>query len=134
MFALARKIRRPPSQHAAGDWEKKKFMGVEIAGKTLGVVGLGNIGRQAASGGVGLKMNVIGFDPLAAEELPAGVRVRSRSTSSSRSSDFITLHVPLTPETEEAVRRRDLREDEEGRASSTARAAASSTRRRCSRR
>ena len=53
-------------------WEKKKFMGVEIAGKTLGVVGLGNIGRQAAERGVGLKMNVIGYDPFPPKQLPGG--------------------------------------------------------------
>ena len=50
-------------------------MGAEIAGKTLGVVGLGNIGRQAAERGVGLKMNVIGFDPFPPKQLPAGVKV-----------------------------------------------------------
>ena len=65
MFALARKIPQASELMRQGVWEKKKFMGVEIAGKTLGVVGLGNIGRQVAERGVGLKMNVIGYDPFA---------------------------------------------------------------------
>jgi D-3-phosphoglycerate dehydrogenase len=78
-----------------GEWEKKKFMGVEIAGKTLGVVGLGNIGRNAASRGVGLGMNVIGFDPFPPKELPAGVKVVSFDELVAK-SDFVTLHVPLT--------------------------------------
>ena len=60
-----------------GIWEKKKFMGAEIAGKTLGVIGLGNIGRQAAERGVGLKMNVIGYDPFPPKQLPAGVKLVS---------------------------------------------------------
>src|SRR6478735_5787117 len=74
MFALARKIPQAADTMRNGIWEKKKFMGVEIAGKTLGVVGLGNIGRQAAERGVGLKMNVIGFDPFPPKQLPAGVK------------------------------------------------------------
>ncbi|HVR03157.1 MAG TPA: NAD(P)-dependent oxidoreductase, partial [Polyangia bacterium] len=72
MFALARKIPGADASMKRGEWEKKKFMGVEIAGKTLGVVGLGNIGRNAASRGVGLGMNVIGYDPFPPKELPAG--------------------------------------------------------------
>src|ERR1700690_2846002 len=72
MFALARKIPGADASMKRGEWEKKKFMGVEIAGKTLGVVGLGNIGRNAASRGVGLGMTVIGYDPHPPKELPPG--------------------------------------------------------------
>jgi D-3-phosphoglycerate dehydrogenase len=81
-----------------GEWEKKKFMGVEIAGKTLGVVGLGNIGRNAAQRGVGLGMNVIGFDPYPPKTLPDGVKVVSFDELVAK-SDFITLHVPLVDST-----------------------------------
>jgi D-3-phosphoglycerate dehydrogenase len=95
MFALARKIPAADASMKRGEWEKKKFMGVEIAGKTLGVVGLGNIGRNAASRGVGLGMNVIGFDPFPPKELPTGVKVVSFDELVAK-SDFITLHVPLT--------------------------------------
>jgi D-3-phosphoglycerate dehydrogenase len=98
MFALARKIPQAAESMRQGIWEKKKFMGAEIAGKTLGVIGLGNIGRQAAERGVGLKMNVIGYDPFPPKQLPAGVTLASLDEVISK-SDFITLHVPLTPET-----------------------------------
>jgi D-3-phosphoglycerate dehydrogenase len=95
MFALARKIPGADASMKRGEWEKKKFMGVEIAGKTLGVVGLGNIGRNAASRGVGLGMNVIGYDPFPPKELPAGVKLVSLDDVVTK-SDFVTLHVPLT--------------------------------------
>src|SRR3954468_9740907 len=98
MFALARKIPQASELMRQGVWEKKKFMGAEIAGKTLGVVGLGNIGRQAAERGVGLKMNVIGYDPFPPKQLPAGVKLASLDEVVTK-SDFITLHVPFTPET-----------------------------------
>jgi len=98
VFALARKIPQAADAMRQGIWEKKKFMGVEVAGKTLGVVGLGNIGRNAAERGVGLKMNVIGYDPYPPRELPAGVKLASLDDVITK-SDFITLHVPLTPDT-----------------------------------
>src|SRR3954447_14480231 len=102
MFALARKIPQAADSMRQGIWEKKKFMGVEIAGKTLGVVGLGNIGRQAAERGVGLKMSVIGYDPIVKSEtgLPAGVKLASLDDVITK-SDFITLHVPLTTDTKD---------------------------------
>ena len=98
MFALARKIPQAAASMKQGIWEKKKYMGTEIAGKTLGVIGLGNIGRQAAERAVGLKMNVIGYDPHPPKELPAGVKQVSLDEIISK-SDFITLHVPLTNDT-----------------------------------
>ena len=98
MFALARKIPGADASMKRGEWEKKKFMGVEIAGKTLGVVGLGNIGRNAAERGVGLKMNVIGYDPFPPKQLPAGVKLVSLDEVIAK-SDFVTLHVPLTDQT-----------------------------------
>jgi D-3-phosphoglycerate dehydrogenase len=98
MFALARKIPGADASMKRGEWEKKKFMGVEIAGKTLGVVGLGNIGRNAASRGVGLGMKVLGFDPHPPKELPAGVTLASLDDVIAK-SDFITLHVPLVEST-----------------------------------
>src|SRR3954471_2304982 len=94
MFALARKIPQASESMRQGIWEKKKFMGAEIAGKTLGVVGLGNIGRHAAERGVGLKMKVIGYDPYPPKQLPAGVTLVSLDEIITK-SDFVTLHVPL---------------------------------------
>jgi D-3-phosphoglycerate dehydrogenase len=100
LFALARKIPQAAELMRKGVWEKKKFMGVELSGKTLGVVGLGNIGRQVAERGVGLKMNVIAHDPALAPNavVPAGVKVVSFDELVAQ-SDFVTLHVPMTKDT-----------------------------------
>jgi len=98
MFALARKVPQASESMRQGIWEKKKFMGVEIAGKTLGVIGLGNIGRQAAERAVGLKMNVIGYGPFPPKSLPAGVKQVTLDELIA-TSDYITLHVPATAET-----------------------------------
>lgn len=100
LFALARKIPQAAALMRQGIWEKKKFMGVELAGKTLGVMGLGNIGRQVAERGVGLKMRVIAHDPVLSDDavLPAGIeRVTFRELIDR--SDFLTLHVPMTKDT-----------------------------------
>jgi D-3-phosphoglycerate dehydrogenase / 2-oxoglutarate reductase len=100
IFALARKIPQAAGLMRQGIWEKKKFMGVELAGKTLGVLGLGNIGRQVAERGVGLMMRVIGHDPVLAADavLPAGVENVTFHDLIER-SDFLTLHVPMTKDT-----------------------------------
>jgi D-3-phosphoglycerate dehydrogenase len=99
MFALARKIPQASASMKKGEWEKKKFAGVEITGKTLGVVGFGNIGRQVAERAVGLKMKVLAFDPMLAPGSAAlpGVDLVAFDDLVSK-SDFITLHLPLTPE------------------------------------
>ena len=100
LFALARKIPQAAGLMRQGVWEKKKFMGVELAGKTLGVMGMGNIGRQVAERGVGLKMRVIAHDPMLSKDavLPSGVEQVSFNELVER-SDFLTLHVPLTDAT-----------------------------------
>jgi len=100
LFALARKIPQAAELMRKGVWEKKKFMGVELTGKTVGVVGLGNIGRQFAERCVGLKMNVIAFDPVLSPgaAAPAGIKVVSFDELVA-TSDFVSLHVPMTKET-----------------------------------
>ena len=100
MMALARKI---PQAHALlkeGKWEKKKFMGIELRGKTLGIVGFGNIGKIVAQGAVGLGMKVLAFDPFLSKEIAvrAGVEVASLDDICAR-ADFVTVHTPLTDET-----------------------------------
>jgi D-3-phosphoglycerate dehydrogenase / 2-oxoglutarate reductase len=100
MFALARKIPQATASMKKGEWEKKKFSGVEISGKTLGLLGFGNIGRQVAERAVGLKMKVVAHDPVLPADAvpPAGVRFASFDEVLAK-ADFITLHLPLTPET-----------------------------------
>src|SRR5688572_1338697 len=100
MFALARKIPQATASMKRGEWEKKKFAGVEITGKTLGVVGFGNIGRQVAERGVGLRMKVLAHDPVlpAVTTPPAGIELTSLDDLITR-SDFISLHLPFLPST-----------------------------------
>ena len=100
IFALARKIPQASASTKKGEWEKKKWMGVEVTGKTLGVVGFGNIGRQVAERALGVKMKVLAHDPAlpAGFTPPAGVELVSLDDLISR-SDFVTLHLPLVAAT-----------------------------------
>jgi D-3-phosphoglycerate dehydrogenase len=100
MFALARQIPEANASTHAGKWEKNRFMGVEITGKTLGVIGCGNIGSIVATRGVGLRMNVIAYDPFLSEDRASqlGVTKVDLDTLFER-ADFITLHTPLTDKT-----------------------------------
>ena len=100
LMSLARMIPEACRTLKAGKWEKKKFEGVELAGKTLGVIGLGNIGRIVADRAKGLRMNVIGFDPVLSADRAAtlGVELASLETIWER-ADAITVHTPLTSAT-----------------------------------
>ncbi len=100
MFALAREIPAADASTQAGKWEKNRFMGVEITGKTLGVIGCGNIGAIVAERGVGLRMKVIAYDPFLSPEraLDLGVEKVELDELLQR-ADFITLHTPLTDKT-----------------------------------
>ena len=95
-----------PNQVEAGN---KQFAGTEIAGKTLGVIGLGAIGARIANDAVRLGMNVIGYDPYVSVETAWGLnRAIIRATEIQeifKNSDYITIHVPLTPETKETFNR-----------------------------
>ena len=100
MLALARQIPQADASTQAGKWEKNKFMGVEITGKTLGVVGCGNIGSIVADRAIGLKMKVIAYDPFLSPERAMTLGVEKVELSDLiRRADFITLHTPLTDKT-----------------------------------
>ena len=101
LFALAREIPQADQSTQAGKWEKNRFMGVELAGKILGLIGCGNIGSIVADRAHGLKMKVVAYDPfLSAPEraLELGVDKVELDELLSR-ADFITLHTPLTDQT-----------------------------------
>jgi D-3-phosphoglycerate dehydrogenase / 2-oxoglutarate reductase len=100
LMSLARKIPQAHASLKGGKWDKKKFMGTELRGKVLGVVGLGNIGKIVAAGAVGLGMKVIAYDPFLSKEIAAkaGIEMASLDDLFSR-ADFITVHTPLTDET-----------------------------------
>ena len=104
MFALARDIPEANASTHAGKWEKSRFMGVELTGKTLGVIGCGNIGSIAASRGVGLKIKVIAFDPFLTPERAIEIGVEKVELEDVlKRADFITLHTPLTEKTRNII-------------------------------
>jgi len=100
MLALARQIPQADASTQAGKWEKNKFMGVEITGKTLGIIGCGNIGSIVADRAIGLKMKVIAYDPFLSDERAMVLGVEKVELSELlRRADIITLHTPLTDKT-----------------------------------
>ena len=104
MLALARQIPDADASTQAGKWEKNRFMGVEISGKTLGVIGCGNIGSIVADRALGLKMKV---SPTIRSCRPSARSIsawrRSSSTICCARADFITLHTPLTDKTRNII-------------------------------
>ncbi len=104
MFALARQIPEASTSTKAGKWEKNRFMGVELTGKVLGLIGCGNIGSIVADRAVGLKMKVVAYDPFLSEKraLELGVE-KAELEDLLRRADFITLHTPLTDSTRNVI-------------------------------
>jgi len=115
MMSLARKIPQAYLTLKEKKWEKGKFTGVEVMGKTLGVIGLGNIGRIVADRALGLKMKVLGYDPFVTAEMGSrlGVEMTGFEDLISR-SDFITVHVPKTEETKNMIRAETLAKMKDG--------------------
>src|SRR5688572_1256081 len=104
LLALARQIPQADQSTQAGKWEKNRFMGVEITGKTLGVIGCGNIGSIVADRAIGLKMKVIAFDPFLSQERALDLGVEKVELDELfRRADFITLHTPLTDKTRNVI-------------------------------
>ncbi|MDP6560155.1 MAG: phosphoglycerate dehydrogenase, partial [Candidatus Binatia bacterium] len=106
MVSLARHIPQAVASLKSGKWARQKFMGVELCNKTLGIIGLGNVGHIVAERAVGLKMKVLGYDPYIATETAArlGIELVSLDDIYKR-SDFITVHTSLTKETRGLINR-----------------------------
>ncbi|MFK7867973.1 MAG: phosphoglycerate dehydrogenase [Roseobacter sp.] len=101
MFAVARQIPEASVSTHAGKWEKSKFMGTELTGKTLGVIGAGNIGGIVCDRARGLQMKVIAYDPFLGQEKADKMRVEKVELDDLLArADFITLHVPFTEQTD----------------------------------
>jgi D-3-phosphoglycerate dehydrogenase len=100
LLALARRIPAADQALRSGRWERGKFTGVEVCNKVLGVIGLGNIGRVVADRAMGLKMRVIGADPIVTPEAASklGIELVTLDELLAR-ADFITVHTPLSPQT-----------------------------------
>ena len=104
MMALARQLPAANASTHAGKWEKKRFMGVEVSGKTLGLVGAGNIGSIVANRAQGLKMRVIAYDPFLSPERAGNLGIAKVELDELYArADFITLHVPLTDTTRKLI-------------------------------
>ena len=110
MFAVARQIPEANASTQAGKWEKSKFMGVELNRKTVGVIGVGNIGSIFCERARSLKMKVIAYDPFLSEEKANNLNVEKVDLDKLlKSSDFITLHVPLTDQTRNIISRESIK-------------------------
>ncbi len=110
IVSLARLIPQANSSMKAGKWEKKKFMGVELFNKTLGVIGIGNIGSQVAKRLQAFGMNAIAYDPFLNEEKAKIMGVEKVDLPALyKRSDFITIHTPLTPETKYLINKDSFR-------------------------
>jgi D-3-phosphoglycerate dehydrogenase / 2-oxoglutarate reductase len=104
MLALARQIPQADASTQAGKWEKNRFMGVEITGKTLGVIGCGNIGSIVADRAHGLKMKVVAYDPFLTPERAIDLGVEKVDLPELlKRADIITLHTPLTDKTRNII-------------------------------
>jgi D-3-phosphoglycerate dehydrogenase / 2-oxoglutarate reductase len=115
LFAIARQLPEADASTQAGKWEKNRFMGVEVTGKTLGLIGAGNIGSIVADRALGLRMKVVAFDPFLSEEraIEMGVEKVDLDTLLAR-ADFITLHTPLTDQTRNILSRENLAKTKPG--------------------
>ena len=110
MCAMARQIPQATASMKEGKWEKKRFMGVELFNKALGVIGIGNIGSQVARRAQAFEMNVITYDPFLSEEKAKDMGVEKVSLEDLfRRSDFITIHTPITAETRNMINKETIK-------------------------
>ncbi|WP_425098463.1 phosphoglycerate dehydrogenase [Tropicibacter sp. S64] len=115
MFAVARQIPEASASTHAGKWEKNAFMGVELTGKTLGVIGAGNIGGIVCDRARGLKMKVVAYDPFLSQEKADKMKVEKVELDDLlKRADFITLHVPLTDQTRNILSKENLLKTKKG--------------------
>jgi D-3-phosphoglycerate dehydrogenase len=115
MFALARQLPAADRSTQAGKWEKSRFMGVEVTGKVLGIIGCGNIGSIVADRAVGLKMKVLAYDPFLSAERAVSLGVEKVELNDLLArADFITLHTPLTEATRSIIDAKALARTKKG--------------------
>jgi D-3-phosphoglycerate dehydrogenase / 2-oxoglutarate reductase len=110
LLSLSRHIAAADASMKAGKWDRNKFLGTQVAGKTLGVIGLGRIGREVARRAVGLDMKVVGYDPLITPEKAAefGIKAVSSKDELLPKCDYLTLHIPFTEDTRNYIDAREL--------------------------
>ncbi len=109
MLALARHIPQANAVLKSGVWQRSAFIGTEVRGKTLGIIGLGNVGSEVARRARGLEMKLVAHDPFISSDHAANLQVKLVSLEELlRESDFITLHTPLVPSTRGLIGTREL--------------------------
>ena len=115
MLAMARNIAIANETIKKGEWNRKKYTGVELRGKTLGIIGLGRIGSGVATRSLSFDMKVIGYDPFVNEERAQslGIKVVSFDELIAQ-SDFITVHMPLTPKTKNMINKDNIYKTKKG--------------------
>ena len=115
MFSIARRTAHANASMAAGKWDKKKFMGVELYNKTIGVIGLGAIGSEVARRALCMGMQVIAFDPFLSEEKAKKMGIQKGEIAEiMKKADFITVHTPLTAETRNLVNAESIKTMKDG--------------------
>lgn len=116
LLTLARQIHRTDKSMKEGKWEKKKFEGLELHGKTLGLIGSGRIGTAVAKRAQAFGMNVIAYDPYADDKalLENGIRPVKDLDEMLRQSDVISLHIPKTEETKNIINREKIAKMKDG--------------------
>ncbi|QXX74491.1 phosphoglycerate dehydrogenase [Methylovirgula sp. HY1] len=115
MFALARQIPAADASTQAGKWEKNRFMGIEITGKVLGIIGCGTIGSIVADRAIGLRMCVVAYDPFLSVERANRLGVAKVELDELlASADFISLHTPLTAQTKNILSTENLAKTKKG--------------------
>lgn len=104
LLALARNVAQANAELREGRWERKKYMGSEVAGKKIGIVGLGRIGREVARMAQGFRMEALGYDPFVSTERAADLGIRGMELDALiAEADYITLHIPRTDETRHLI-------------------------------
>ncbi|MCX7724354.1 MAG: phosphoglycerate dehydrogenase [Thermodesulfovibrio sp.] len=115
LFALARKIPQATASMKAGKWEKKKFMGVELYNKTIGIIGLGRIGSEVAKRTQCMGMNVLAYDPFLSDEKAEELGITKTDLERIfAEADFITIHTPLTSETKYLINKDTIKRMKDG--------------------
>jgi len=115
MLALARNIPQATASMRSGKWNKKKLTGVEISGKTLGVIGFGHIGRVVAELAKGLNMKIVAADPFVSKEAASALEVELVDIDDLLArSDFVTLHVPRLKETQNMINAQTIKKMKPG--------------------
>ncbi len=104
LWALARKIPQADASMRRGEWKREQFVGAELVGKRLGLIGFGRVGGEVARRAIGLGMEVVAFDPYVSPERAAQMQVKIASFDEVlASSDFVSLHAPVTKETKKLI-------------------------------